>query len=176
MEIFGVGHSNLRADELLAVLSGNRIALVVDVRRFPVSKRHPQHARPALEAALSGAGIAYEFLGGLLGGRLEPEIPIELSENRALREPAFRAYADALESLPFSEGLARLETLAREHRSAVLCAERDWRHCHRRILADVLVARGWSVVHLERSNVREAHTLDPHARSLAGRLTYPSLL
>ena len=176
MEVFGIGHSKLAAAELLALLAENEIALVADVRRFPVSSRHPQHARPALEAALRVAGIGYEFLGRELGGRLQPEVPIERSENRALREPAFRAYADALESPAFVAGLARLETLARERRSAFLCAERDWRQCHRRILSDALVARGWRVVHLECPGGRESHALDPHARIAGGRLSYPSLL
>jgi uncharacterized protein (DUF488 family) len=176
MEIASVGHSNLSAAELLGLLVENGIAGLVDVRRFPVSKRHPQHARPALEAGLRAAGIDYAFLGRELGGRLEPEVPIDRSENRALREPAFRAYADALGSPAFAEGLARLEALARARPTALLCAERDWRQCHRRILSDVLVAKGWSVVHLAPGEPRTAHALDPHARVSHGRLSYPSLL
>jgi uncharacterized protein (DUF488 family) len=176
MEVFSVGHSNLTAAELLALLREHEIALVADVRRFPVSKRHPQHARPALEASLRGAGLDYAFLGRELGGRLEPELPIERSENRALREPALRAYADALASPAFAVGFARLEELARSRRLAYLCAERDWRQCHRRILSDALVARGWRVLHLAPANAREAHVLDPHARVADGQLSYPSLL
>ena len=113
MEIFGVGHSSLAAVELLALLREHGIALVADVRRFPVSRRHPQHARPELEASLRAAGIDDAFLGRELGGRLEPELPIERSENRALREPALRAYADALASESFATGFVRLEELAR---------------------------------------------------------------
>lgn len=176
MEAASVGHSNLTAAELLALLREHDIAELVDVRRFPVSKRHPQHARPALEAELRRAGIGYTFLGAELGGKLEPQIDIERSENRALREPAFRAYADALDSPAFAAGFARLEALARARPTAVLCAERDWRQCHRRILSDALVARGWRVWHLAPAGVREEHALDPHARVANGRLTYPSLL
>jgi len=176
MEIFTVGHSNLAAADLLALLRENGIAGLADVRRFPVSKRHPQHARPALEAGLRAAGIDYAFLGRELGGRLEPDVPVERSENRALREPAFRAYADSFGSPAFAAGLARLEELARARPTAVLCAERDWRQCHRRILSDVLVANGWSVAHLAPGGLRVEHALDPHARVSDGRITYPSLL
>lgn len=176
MEVFSVGHSNLPAAELLSLLAQNGVAALADVRRFPVSRRHPQHARPALEAGLRAAGIDYAFFGGELGGRLEPEVAIERSANRALREPAFRAYADALGSPAFATGLARLEALARARPTALLCAERDWRHCHRRILSDVLVARGWSVVHLAPGVARETHALDPHARVSDGQVSYPSLL
>lgn len=176
MDIFGVGHSNLAAAEFLALLRAHGIALVADIRRFPVSRRHPQHARPALETELHAAGIDYEFLGRELGGRLEPDVPIERSENRALREPALRAYADALATPAFAAGFARLEALARSRPSAFLCAERDWRQCHRRILSDVLVTCGWRVLHLACPSAPEEHALDPRARIAEGRLRYPSLL
>lgn len=176
MEIASVGHSALTRAELVNLLVANRIALIADVRRFPVSKRHPQHARPSLEAGLREAGIDYVFLGSELGGRLEPAIPIDRSANRALREPALRAYADALGSKAFEAGLARLEALAGQRCCAFLCAERDWRQCHRRILSDALVARGWRVFHLAHPDSREAHALDPLARIEGGRLCYPSLL
>lgn len=176
MDVFTVGHSNLTSADLLALLCGAGISALVDVRRFPASKRHPQHARAGLEAALRGAGIHYAFLGAELGGKLEPALPIERSENRALREPALRAYADALDSPAFTAGFARLEALARARPTAVLCAERDWRQCHRRILSDALVVRGFRVHHLAPGPAREEHALDPHARVADGRLTYPSLL
>lgn len=176
MDVFTVGHSNLESADLLALLRSADISALVDVRRFPVSKRHPQHARPMLEHALRGAGIGYTFLGSELGGKLEPVLPIERSENRALREPASRAYADALDSPAFQSGLARLEALARARPTAVMCAERDWRQCHRRILSDVLVANGFRVFHLAPGPAREPHALDPQARVADGRLTYPSLL
>ena len=175
-EIWTIGHSNRPAADLLAILDEHGIRAVADVRRFPVSRRFPQHGRARLEAALAEAGIAYTFLGQELGGRLEPTVPVERSRNAALREPAFRAYADALGSADVQAGLARLETLARERRTAFLCAERDWRGCHRRIVSDALAARGWSVVHLAARAPAEPHELDPRARIEAGAVTYPSLL
>lgn len=176
MEIWTAGHSNRTAAELVAVLAGAGIAGVADVRRFPVSHRFPQHSRTRLEASLAAAGIGYDFLGDSLGGRREPGMPPERSRNAALSDPALRAFADALDSAELAAGLEMLGALARARPSAFLCAERDWRDCHRQILADVLVARGWRVIHLLRPGEREEHRLHPSARVEAGRLSYPSLL
>lgn len=175
-EVFTVGHSNRAAAELVDLLAEASVRAVADVRRFPVSRRFPQHSRERLAATLEGAGLAYAFLGASLGGRLEPVVPIERSRNGAWRDPALRAFADALDSPEVAAGLARLETLARAQPTAVLCAERDWRSCHRQILADALVARGWRVVHLLGPGRREEHRLAASARVEATRLSYPSLL
>lgn len=175
-EIFTAGHSNREAAELAALLVEAGVRTVADVRRFPVSRRYPQHSRAPLAAALESAGLAYVFLGAALGGRLEPVVPIERSRNRAWRDPALRAFADALDSPPLEAGLAELEALALARPTSLLCAERDWRSCHRQILADALVARGWRVVHLLAPGAREEHRLAAGARVEGGRLSYPSLL
>jgi uncharacterized protein (DUF488 family) len=174
--VFTAGHSKRTADELLELLREAGVTRVIDVRRYPVSRRFPQHGRERLRGSLEAAGIGYEFLGDSLGGRLEPKTPPEASRNAAWREPALRAYADALDSPEVLAGLARLEELARERPSAVLCAERDWRDCHRQIIADALAVRGWPVVHLVRPGEREPHALHPQARVVDGRLRYPSLV
>lgn len=176
MEIWSAGHSNRAAAELVALLGEAGVRCVADVRRFPVSRRFPQHARARLAPELLRAGIAYVFLGDALGGRREPTGPAESSRNGAWRDPALRAFADALDSPELLAGLAALEALAHARPSAVLCAERDWRSCHRQILADALVARGWRVVHLVRPGEREEHRLHPSARVTSGGLSYPSLL
>ncbi len=176
MEIFTAGHSNRAAAELVALLGEAGVLGVADVRRFPVSRRFPQHSRERLAPELERAGIAYSFLGDALGGRREPKGPVESSRNGAWRDPALRAFADALETPALEAGLAALEALARARPSAVLCAERDWRSCHRQILADALVARGWRVVHLVRPGEREEHRLHPSARVVSGSLSYPALL
>lgn len=176
MEIFTAGHSNRSAAELVALLEEAGVSRVADVRRFPVSPRFPHHTRERLAPELQRGGIAYSFLGDTLGGRREPTGPVEGSRNGAWRDPALRAFADALDSPELSAGLAALEALARAEPTAVLCAERDWRSCHRQILADVLVARAWRVIHLVRPGEREEHRLHPSARVTGGRLSYPSLL
>ena len=175
-EIFTAGHSNRGAEELCALLVEAGVTRVADVRRYPVSRRYPQHGKDRLAAALAAAGIAYVFLGAALGGRLEPTQPREQSRNAGFRDPALRAYADALDSPELAAGLDDLEALASAHPTAVLCAERDWHDCHRQILADVLATRGWTVTHLIRPGEREPHHLHPAARIEGKRLSYPSLL
>jgi uncharacterized protein (DUF488 family) len=176
VELWSAGHSNRSAAELVALLAGAGIACVADVRRYPVSRRFPQHSRVRLEASLAAAGIGYVFLGEALGGRREPTLPPEASRNRALPDPALRAFADALDTPELEAGLGALEALARSRATALLCAERDWRDCHRRILSDALAARGWSIVHLIRPAESEPHAIDPRARVEAGRICYPTLL
>ncbi len=137
--IFTVGHSNRSPDALVALLRAAGVQAVADVRRFPRSRRWPWFDRAALEAALPAQGLAYRWLGDALGGYARPPYPAYV------HTPAF------------AQGLARLEALARAAPLAVLCAERDWRHCHRRFIADALCRRGWAVVHLLDPDHREPH-------------------
>ncbi len=117
---------------------------MVDVRRFPGSRRHPQYGAAALAAALNEVGIGYEHVGAL-GGR-RPVVPG--SCNDGWQTAGFRGYADHVHTAEFAEGLARLEDLAAERRATVMCAEAQWWRCHRRVLADVLLLRGWDVLHV----------------------------
>ncbi|HEX5759713.1 MAG TPA: DUF488 domain-containing protein [Thermoanaerobaculia bacterium] len=163
------GHSTRTADELLALLAGAGVELLVDVRRFPASRRHPQFGREALAAALAAAGIEYRHEPDL-GGRRAPRPD---SPHTAWRVAAFRGYADHMETPEFAAALARLEALAAARRTAVLCAEALPHRCHRRLIADALVARGHEVVHLLAPGRAEQHALHPEARVLAdGRLLY----
>jgi len=174
--VFTLGHSTRSLEELLALLREAGVRVLVDVRRFPASRRHPQFAREALSAALVAAGLRYEWLGETLGGRVRETLPPERSPNRAWTEPAFRRYADASAAPAFRAGLATLEALAREAPAAVVCAERLWWRCHRRILADWLLVRGFEVVHLLGPGEREVHALSEWARVADGVLTYPALV
>ena len=130
MRIYTVGHSNRSLAALVDLLQRAGVQVVADVRRRPRSRRWPWFDRAALEAALPAHGLAYHWLGDDLGGYTDPPYPAYT------RTPAF------------ARGLARLEALAAAHPTALLCAERDWRRCHRRFIADALCARGWEVVHL----------------------------
>lgn len=174
--VYSVGHSNREAKALLALLSRAGIAVVADVRRVPASRRHPWFARAALDADLAVAGIRYAWLGDGLGGRRSPERPVEASRNGALRDAAFRAYADAFDGDAFRRDLRALEELATAAPTAFLCAERDWRRCHRRLLADVLTTRGWQVIHLVDEDRREPHRLHEWARVDGTDVSYPALL
>ena len=174
--IYTVGHSTRSADELVALLRDAHVEVLVDVRRFPASRRHPQHNRGALERTLPEAGISYVWHGEVLGGRRKQEVPTERSRNNAWEVPAFRYYADAMATADFQAAIAQLESLARACPTAIMCAELLWWQCHRRLIADYLTVRGWPVIHLLDVGKRQPHHLTEFARVENGELTYPSLV
>jgi uncharacterized protein (DUF488 family) len=167
--VFTIGHSTHASDRFAALLRAHRIELLGDVRRYPGSQRHPQFGADSLRAALQGAGIAYEGLGEQLGGRRRPRRD---SPNTGWRVAAFRAYADHMQTREFAAGLDRLEGLARERPAAIMCAEGDWRRCHRRLISDALLLRGWRVVHIRPDGRGEEHRLTPFAVLEGDALTY----
>lgn len=166
--VWTIGHSTRPFEEFLMVLEAYGIELIADVRRFPGSRRLPQFAGPALEASLAAHGIAYHWLP-TLGGRRRPDAA---SPNLGWRHPAFRAYADHLDSEAFADGLFELLMLAQGLRTAVMCAEVLWWRCHRRLIADVLTSLGVPVVHIRDERTAEPHRLAAPARLVGGRLTY----
>jgi len=174
--VYSVGHSTRAAAELLELLAEAGIATLVDVRRYPGSKRNPQYSRDTLEHSLSEAGIDYVWLGKGLGGRQRESVPVEQSVNRAWTVPAFRHYADAMVTPEFRGAFEALESLARVAPTAVLCAERLWWRCHRRLLADLLCVHGFEVRHLLEPRKQTPHELTEWARVQDSVLSYPGLL
>ena len=168
--VWTVGHSTRPLEQFLAVLRAYAIELVVDVRRFPGSRRLPQYAAPALEAALDAGDVAYRWVPAL-GGRRRPD---PASVNLGWRHPAFRGYADHVATEEFADGLFELTMAAPGLRTAVMCAEVLWWRCHRRLIADVLTALGARVVHIRDEHAAEEHRLTAPARLVGGRLTYPA--
>ena len=166
--VWTLGHSTRPLVELLAILDAYGIELIVDVRRFPGSRRLPHYAASALEATLAAHGIAYHWLPAL-GGRRRPDVE---SANAAWRHPAFRAYADHVATEEFADGLFELLMLAHGLRSAIMCAEVLWWRCHRRLIADVLDSLLVPVVHIRDERAAEPHRLAAPARLVDGRLTY----
>lgn len=141
LQVLTIGHSTRPLGEFLDLLEHHGWGTVVDVRSLPRSRRYPQFNREALAAALEARGISYRHCAPL-GGLRQPLDPSE-SVNRGLRNERFRAYADHMQTAEFADAVARLVDLARAYRCAVMCAEAvPWR-CHRSLLADALVARGW---------------------------------
>jgi len=167
--IFTVGHSTRAQDELIAILREAGVGLLVDVRRFPGSRRHPQFGREALRAGLAAAGIAYRHEPDL-GGRREPRPD---SPNTAWRVAGFRGYADHMASAEFRAALERL-IAPPDTPTAVMCAEAVPWKCHRQLIADALAARGAEVVHLLGPGQRQIHVLNPNAvASPDGVVVYP---
>lgn len=123
-----------------------------------------------MAAWLEDAGIEYIHLPGL-GGRRKP---LPDSANGGWREEAFRGYADHMTSAEFQDSLAALEAAGRRAPAAVMCAEAVWWRCHRRLIADALVVRGWRVEHLGVDRTHAVHSLTAFAAiGAGGRLTYP---
>ncbi len=166
--IWTVGHSTRTSHELRSVLMVHNIEVVVDVRRFPGSRRLPQFSTDVLERDLARAAILYRWIPEL-GGRRRPSPG---STNDAWRHPGFRGYADHIATEEFAVGLNDLLMLASGLRTVIMCAEALWWHCHRRLIADVLTAIGVPVVHLRDQSAGALHELAPPARLTRGRLTY----
>ena len=167
MTVWTLGHSTRSLDELLVVLGAHRIECVLDVRRFPGSRRHPHFASETLRRSLADAGLSYEWVESL-GGRRSP---VRTSAS-AWRHPAFHAYAEHVASEEFAKGLTELLVISGGLRSAVMCAELLWWRCHRRLIADVLTSLEIPVVHIRTATASELHSLSPPARLVAGQLTY----
>lgn len=160
--LWTVGHGARPVEALVAVLREAGVTVLVDVRRFPGSRRHPQFGRDALAAALTAAGIEYEWQGESLGGRRRRAAA---TRHTALRHAAFVGYADHMDSDAFREALdALVSRAAASARPAVMCAETVWWHCHRMLIADALVMRGAEVTHLLDVGRKQAHRLHSTVR------------
>lgn len=168
--VWTVGHSNRDIDAFLALLAAQQIELIADVRRYPGSRVHPQFNQDALKRSAREVKIDYRHFPDL-GGR-RSKIAAD-SPNRGWRIEAFNAYADYLETSSFQAAFGELSETAESHRTAMMCSEAvPWR-CHRRLIADVFIARGWKVFDIIGAGPVKEHLLTPFARISEGRITYP---
>jgi uncharacterized protein (DUF488 family) len=169
--IWTIGHSTRTLDAFVDLLCAHAIVELVDVRTVPRSARHPHFAREALASALPSAGIRYHHLAGLGGLRKARRD----STNVGWANASFRGYADHMQTAAFDSALDDLIGIARAP-AAIMCAEAVWWRCHRQLIADALVARGWEVRHIVSAGAPAApHRLTGFARVDAGRVTYPGL-
>ena len=159
-----IGHGRRPLEELISILRDADVLTLVDVRRFPGSRRNSQFNQAMLAEALAGAGIAY-LHAVELGGRRSGEPGEE--RLTCIRVPAFRAYAARMARPEWQQALE--DSLA-EPAPALMCAETPWQRCHRRLIADLLSARGHDVVHLVRPGESEPHRLPEYADARAGKL------
>ena len=173
MSFYTVGHSNHSSERLIALLRSAAVEALIDVRSFPGSKRNPQFNAERLAADLANAAIFYRHLPAL-GGRRGPQALVGESPNAAWEEAAFRNYADYAMGQRFQSALRDLIGVGELRTTAILCAEADWRQCHRRVIADHLLASGRKVVHLLPGGDQEVAVADPRLRlDDLGRVTYP---
>jgi uncharacterized protein (DUF488 family) len=170
LTVLAVGHSNRPWKEFLAILRAHNIRRVIDVRSIPRSRHNPQFDQMTLRRKLRSAKIGYVHLpklGGLRHARKD-------SKNMGWRNTSFRGYADYMLTPEFESGLERLIKLARQKRSAVMCAEAvPWR-CHRSLIGDALVVRGIHVEDIMTKKTSRPHSLTSFACVRKNKITYPA--
>ena len=164
MTVFTIGHGTRPAAELVECLQEAGVQTLVDVRRFPGSRRNPQFGQAALQDPLREAGVEYRHAIEL-GGRLRGEPGEERFP--CIRVPAFRSYAARMGTAGWQ---AALEEALAEPAPCFMCAETDWHRCHRRLISELLVARGTEVVHLIRPGERQPHRLFEESEIREGEL------
>jgi uncharacterized protein (DUF488 family) len=162
--IFTIGHGVRPLEELVELLRGPGVRTLVDVRRFPGSRRNPQFNQQTVAAAVEAAGISYRHIVEL-GGRRSGEA----GEDRfpCIRTPAFRSYAARMGT---EEWQAALAAALAEPVPCFMCAETVWWRCHRRLIAELLTARGETVVHLLGPGRHEPHRLYDESEVRDGKL------
>ena len=169
--VFTIGHSTRDLAAFSRVLQAHEIRLLVDIRAFPMSRRHPHFNREHLELWLPEIGSDYLWEKDL-GGRRGKQMPPEQSPNIALRNPSFRNYADYMLSEKFCQAIDRLLANAKDRNTAIMCAEQLYFRCHRMLVSDYLVAHGHTVLHILDEKPPRQHTLTREARIIDGRLVY----
>ena len=166
--IWTIGHSTRSLKEFIEMLQSFQIELVVDIRRFPGSKRYPHFNKDALQGSLSANKIEYTHIEKL-GGRRKP---VSNSHNNAWRVEAFRGYADYMETKDFHQAVEELELLASKNKVAYMCSEAVWWSCHRSLVSDYLKFKGSLVVHIMGVNKSEEHRYTKPARIENNKLVY----
>jgi uncharacterized protein (DUF488 family) len=170
LTLYTVGHSTRSLDGLIDLLRGHGIETVADVRRFPKSRKYPHFNDDSLALSLPQAGIGYVPFPPLGGRRrAAPDSP-----NTGWRNEGFRGYADHMQTEEFARGIERLATLAEQSPTVIMCAEAvPWR-CHRSLIGDAMLVRGWRVLDITSASPPPPHKLTPFARVDGIHITYPS--
>ena len=168
--VLTIGHSTRLLESFIELLRLNEITIVADIRTIPRSRKNPQFNADTLPTSLAQAGINYHHLsvlGGLRHARHD-------SPNTGWVNASFRGFADYMQTGEYEEGITELMEIARKSQTVVMCAEAvPWR-CHRSLIADTLVIRGWRVEHIISKTSRRPHSLTTFAHVTDGRITYPA--
>jgi uncharacterized protein (DUF488 family) len=169
--VLTIGHSNRTLDEFVQMLVAHTVQRVVDVRTVPRSRHNPQYNLDALPASLAAHGIAHSHMPGL-GGLRKTHAD---SPNTGWRNLSFRGYADYMQTEAFERELEAFIELAMRERCALMCAEAvPWR-CHRSLIGDALVVRGFDVQDIYGVQPTRSHKLTPFAQVDGTHVTYPAL-
>jgi uncharacterized protein (DUF488 family) len=167
--IFTIGHSTRPFDKFVEILESFHIEVVADVRTIPKSRHNPQFNLDALRDGLAVHGIGYRHIAGLGGLRHTTKGSI----NTGWKNPSFRGYADYMQTLEFENSLGQLIAIAKEKVTAIMCAEAvPWR-CHRSLIGDALVIRGFEVEDITGGTTSLPHQLTSWAKVDGCTITYP---
>ena len=166
--VYTIGHSTRTLEAFITVLQSFGITQLVDVRHFPGSRKFPHFNKEALQQHLPEAGIQYLHIEAL-GGRRKANPD---SANTAWRHPAFKGYADYMETPAFKEGVKQLEQLALQGPTAYMCSEAVWWRCHRSMISDHLKVEGWNVQHIMEVAKSKEHPFTGPAKVIKGKLFY----
>lgn len=167
-EIYTIGHSTRSLEEFLGLLHSFRIEHLVDVRRYPGSRRSPHFKKENLMDSMPAKNIAYRHMEDL-GGRRKTS---KESANTGWRLLSFRGYADFMETETFESAAEELQEIARHSRVAYMCSEAVWWSCHRALISDYLKVRGWTVNHIMGLNKITEHPYTKPAEIIDGKLNY----
>jgi len=171
---YTIGHSTHPLDEFIGLLRSVDVTLVVDVRTVPRSRTNPQYNADTLAPALRDVQIGYERIAAL-GGLRSRQRQVPADVNGFWENASFHNYADYAMGDQFREGLAQLRELGHARCCAIMCAEAVWWRCHRRIIADYLLAAGETVLHIMGpDNIVPARLTDGAKPDSSGVLTYPA--
>jgi len=168
-----IGHSDRSLDAFLDLLDAAGIGLVADVRKLPGSRAWPWFDGPALAPVLAARGIGYRHFPDL-GGRRARVAGIDPAVNALWTSRSFHNYADHALGPAFRTALAALIAEGQVRRCAVMCAEAVWWRCHRRIIADHLIAAGLPVFHILGPGLPQPAQLTEGAVLRDGTVTYPA--
>jgi uncharacterized protein (DUF488 family) len=169
--LFTIGHSNRELSEFVELLQIHGVKRLIDVRKMPRSRSNPQFNGPELAKDLKALEIEYSHLEALTGFRRG----MKFTTQNAWENKSFQAYAAYMETPAFASGIDALVQMGQEKTSTVMCSEAVWWRCHRRMIADALVARGWEVRHILSRSAPAAHELTKFARIVDDRVTYPEI-
>jgi uncharacterized protein (DUF488 family) len=173
LPVFSIGHSTHPIEEFVALLQQASVELLVDVRSIPRSRTNPQFNADVLPHSLAQCSIDYRH-SAPLGGRRHRKAQAPPSPNTFWTNTAFRNYADYALTDAFREGLHELQRAAQTRRCAMMCSEAVWWRCHRRIVADYLLASGTPVVHIMGIGKLVPARMTPGAQPQAhGGILYP---
>ncbi len=171
---FTIGHSTREFAAFAELLEASRVKHVVDVRTVPRSRTNPQFNKDVMPDALEAREVSYEHLAALGGlrGKSKTVMP---DENGFWNNDSFHNYADYALTSEFDKGLAQLIERGGQQRCVIMCAEAVWWRCHRRIVADHLLARGFDVFHIMGEGHIDAAELTRGAVvSEEGKVRYPA--